>query len=443
MTKSLVSKVLFSLIASICLVCIPGPAFAQRGGGGGFHGGGGLRGGGGSLGGGLSGGYRGMPGPRAGGAYVRPGASGGYRPYTYPGFRGMRPGPWNGTGRAMVPRGPSHSPNSDGRWSTFARGSNGVVSAAPRSGIRSEPSGPAWQSFGANRAPAVGSGPARGGATAPNALQVRNSISQGRGLSEIHRAFGNSGLVNLRFGLNTSVSSGSALGRSFQARPAMIAPGRGAGFRNVFSPGFGFNRFGFSEFDRFRNFDRFRFHAPFAGFPFRDFDDFFFFRKPFFFNNFFFRRPFFGCFGCGFGFNFGFGLPLWWRPGFAGWYGAPGYPEGLPYGYTLPYDYGLTYNSPAFNGPQSDNSSASGTFPRTPQSEQNSSALVLYLKDGTMYSVRDSWLADGKLHYIATDRSEGVTDLDEIDIQRTVDENARRGVPFTLKPNPTSSQPPR
>jgi hypothetical protein len=230
-----------------------------------------------------------------------------------------------------------------------------------------------------------------------------------------------------------------------------MASGPGTALRNPFSSATAVNRLGLRDFNRFGIFNRFQFHPPFAGFPFRNFDDFFFpqnpfffnnsffFRNPFFFNNsfffndFFFRRPFFGCFGCGFGFvgfNFGIGAPLWWGPGWAGW---SGYPYGLTYGYSLPYD-----NSTGASGPQSDNSSVSGAFPRTPT---NSSAILLFLKDGTMYSVLDCWLADGKLHYTATDRSEGVVELDAIDFQRTVDENARRGVPFTLKPNPASSKP--
>jgi len=211
--------------------------------------------------------------------------------------------------------------------------------------------------------------------------------------------------------------------------------GSGVAIGNSLRPGFTFNRFGFRDSGRFRNFDRFGFHGGFPRFPFSDFDNDF--------DDFFpFRSPFFGCFGCGFGFfgfNFGFGAPLWWGPTWPWWSG--GYPYGPPYGYSLPYDAGLIYNSPAYSGPQSDNSSASGTFSRTAKSAENSSAILLYLKDGTMYSARDCWLANGKLHYTAMDRTEGVVELDAVDLQRTVDENAQRGAPFTLKPNPTNSGP--
>jgi hypothetical protein len=410
MDKSIGSKFLFSLSASLCLVFISGPAFAQRAGGGGFHGGGGFRGGGGAgfRGGGFNGSNRGVVAPRGGGAFVRPGIPGGFRPQAPPESRSMRPGLWNGTRRAMVPGRPSRFPNSADRWSPVVRRGNGPGSAPP-SGIRSGTNGEAWQPFGANRA-----------------LGVRNSISRAGSLSAIHRAFGNSGFSNLRPGLNASVPASSRFGASLPVRPGGAASGPGSALRNSFNSGLAFNRFGFRDFDGFRNFNRFRFHPPFGSFPFRDFDDFFFFRQPFFFNEFFFRRPFFGCFGCGFGFagfNFGFGAPLLWGPGWPAWYSGFADSYGLPYGYSLPYDHGLTYNS-----------ASTGTS--TPTNAENSSAiLLLYLKDGTMYWVRECWLANGELHCTATDRSERIIGLDEIDFQRTVDENARRGVPFTLKPN--------
>ena len=61
---------------------------------------------------------------------------------------------------------------------------------------------------------------------------------------------------------------------------------------------------------------------------------------------------------------------------------------------------------------------------------------MLYLKGGTTLSAWDYWIADGKLHYRVRDGGESALDMDELDWQRTVDENARRGVPFTLKPKP-------
>jgi hypothetical protein len=319
------------------------------------------------------------------------------------------------------------------RWSrspnTFAERGNGPGSA--------EANGAAVQSFSANRAPVLGS--AARGAAVPRALEVRNSISQVRALSAIHRAFGDSGFGNLRFGLNASVSANSRFGGSLPARPGGTASRTGIAVRNSFRSrsGFASNRFGFRDFDRFRSLGHFGFRHPFGGFRFRDFDNDF---DDFFF----FRRPFFGCCGFGFGgFDFGFGAPLWWGSGWPGWYGGGGYPYGLPYGYSLPYDFGLTYDSPTASGPQSDDSSGSGAYRRTPKNSENSSAiLLLYLKDGAMYSARDCWLAAGELHCTATDDGERAVELEAVDFQRTVDENAKRGVPFTLKPRPTASKPP-
>jgi hypothetical protein len=410
-------------------------------------------GGGGFRGGGFNGGYRGMPAPRGGGGYARSGVPGGYRSYAYNGSRSMRPGLGNGTGRAMGPPRSSPPANSDGRWSSFARRGSGPGAATRAPEVRSGANGGGWQSFSRSRAPALESAPARAarGATAPNALAGRNSISQGTALSAIHRSFGNSNFGNLRSGprsgprsgLSASASASSRVGRSPTARPGRPVAGPATAPRNSSSAGSALNRFGSRDFNRLGNFGRFRFHHPFGGFPFEDFDDDF--------DDFFpFQSPFFGCFGCGFGFglgfsgfDFGFGAPLWWGSGWPGWYGGAGYPYGLPYGYSLPYDLGLTYDSPTASGPPSDDSSGSGAYRRTRKNSENSSEiLLLYVKDGTMYSARDCWLAAGELHCTATDGSERVFELSAIDFQRTVDENAKRGVPFTLKPNPSSSKPP-
>jgi hypothetical protein len=63
---------------------------------------------------------------------------------------------------------------------------------------------------------------------------------------------------------------------------------------------------------------------------------------------------------------------------------------------------------------------------------------MLYLKDGTMYPASDYWLADNQLHYLVNYGGEGTIDMDQLDLQRTVDENAKRGVRFTLKSNPNT-----
>jgi len=51
------------------------------------------------------------------------------------------------------------------------------------------------------------------------------------------------------------------------------------------------------------------------------------------------------------------------------------------------------------------------------------------------------WIADGKLHYNVDYSGESTIDINQLDLQRTVDENAKRGVRFTLKPQPNTYTP--
>jgi hypothetical protein len=65
----------------------------------------------------------------------------------------------------------------------------------------------------------------------------------------------------------------------------------------------------------------------------------------------------------------------------------------------------------------------------------------LFLKDGTVYSVSDYWLADGQVHFKAYDERSGkpeehVIALDDLDLQATVDVNTRRGFRFVLRDEP-------
>jgi hypothetical protein len=67
--------------------------------------------------------------------------------------------------------------------------------------------------------------------------------------------------------------------------------------------------------------------------------------------------------------------------------------------------------------------------------------VILFLKDGSAYSVRDYWVSGGQLHYVMLNGSESAFNVDRLDVQRTVDENAKSGVQFVLKPNPSSFSP--
>jgi hypothetical protein len=62
--------------------------------------------------------------------------------------------------------------------------------------------------------------------------------------------------------------------------------------------------------------------------------------------------------------------------------------------------------------------------------------VLIYLNDGTLYAASDYWLKGGKLHYTVNYAGENSVDMDQVDLQRTVNENAKRGVRFSLKPSP-------
>src|SRR5579862_4030098 len=157
---------------------------------------------------------------------------------------------------------------------------------------------------------------------------------------------------------------------------------------------------------------------------------------------------FFGCgggfFGGGFGFGFGLGYgygycdPFWGCP--AGFYGS--------------YYNGGYYGNQIYNA-TTDESSVSNEFnpsrywgPSAPPEEttgggsasSSDSEVVLFLKDGTVYAITDYWIADNKLHYVTNYGGENSIPLDQLDMQRTVDVNAKRGINITLRPTPQSQQ---
>jgi hypothetical protein len=69
-------------------------------------------------------------------------------------------------------------------------------------------------------------------------------------------------------------------------------------------------------------------------------------------------------------------------------------------------------------------------------------ALVgLYLKDGTAYGVLDYWFVNGDIHFTLVedgdDRAvEHVIPFDELDLQRTIDVNTRRGFRMVMRDEP-------
>jgi hypothetical protein len=68
---------------------------------------------------------------------------------------------------------------------------------------------------------------------------------------------------------------------------------------------------------------------------------------------------------------------------------------------------------------------------------QLSSVLVIYLRDGSGYGATDYWVADGKLNFVTTYNSEKSVAFENVDWERTVDDNAARGRYFTLRYSPS------
>jgi hypothetical protein len=154
--------------------------------------------------------------------------------------------------------------------------------------------------------------------------------------------------------------------------------------------------------------------------------------------------PFWGFdsgFGCGFGYGLGFGY------GYPGYFGF-GYDNSFGVGsYDGPVDYendtpenGYGDYSPSPEPEQGTGESvapdASAAAVAPPASASSSPGTVIYFKDGTNLEVLSYWLDTGKLHYITTYNGEMTADMSEVDLQRTVDDNARNGINFTLRPNP-------
>jgi hypothetical protein len=168
-----------------------------------------------------------------------------------------------------------------------------------------------------------------------------------------------------------------------------------------------------------------------------------------------------GCWNCGFfGFGFGFGswgfgwpwLGFWgWDPfWFDPWWGWPTPGFGY-YSYPNTYLYGYPasgYSAPNDNStppPQQDyqdNSDGYGVAPNAPSpSSAPSSAtldvpVLIYMKSGEVYAVRDYWMIEGELHYILISGVQNSVDLDQVDLTRTNTENAKSGVKFIFKSQP-------
>jgi|HubBroStandDraft_6_1064221.scaffolds.fasta_scaffold01449_13 hypothetical protein len=152
--------------------------------------------------------------------------------------------------------------------------------------------------------------------------------------------------------------------------------------------------------------------------------------------------PFFGCFGYGFGYGYGFGGGLGYfgdtSGGYgSGWTNAAAEGSGNVTSPDNPDSYLLA--APGTGGGEAAADSSNGTQVLREDSAPQQPYVLLYLKDGSSFAVSDYWLADGKLHYVTSYGGDNAVDEGRVDLQRTVDENAARGVDFTLKPQPAGT----
>jgi hypothetical protein len=454
----------FKSVLVVVFACSTLPAFAQRGGGGGHMGGGGGFHGGGGFGGFHGGGsFHGGGGMRSGG-----GPRGGFSapPAGYGAPRGSAPSPLrSGGGFVARPGNQNNSPQGGNFAGGNQRFGNSVAAPpAPRDGQ--------WHSFGV---PTAGHGPSSApSAAGPSSGSNLHVLSGGRGVGQTGpvRSFAGQGgevwettpavrnVVPRSQSLSTLHSSftGSLATHSvLRSNGPFLASSRFAGGSSLLANrGFSAGANASGSFQQLRSFNRF-------GVPFDRFGRF--------------GR---GCWNCGFGFGgwggwgWGFGWGGWGWPwaGFWGWspfwvdpwwgwgfgWSAPasaysGYPASNVYIYNNSSDsgnYTPSDNSSTPSQPEDssgsynqDNSQGNWVTPNGPSpslapNESNLTVPVLiYMKSGSILSVRDYWMLDGELHYILMNGVQKSVDLEMVDLPRTNTENAKSGVKFLFKSAPS------
>ncbi len=134
-------------------------------------------------------------------------------------------------------------------------------------------------------------------------------------------------------------------------------------------------------------------------------------------------------------------------------YPSPGYPSGAPDYPSPSYPSGPVYTPP--------DSSATlqytppiGQYPSLASVPEDLSAstdlttrvlkeVLLYFKDGSVFSVASYTVSDGRLHYVTGYGHKNEVSVDQLDLQKTIQANAARGVAFTLTPaSPSAASPP-
>jgi len=173
-----------------------------------------------------------------------------------------------------------------------------------------------------------------------------------------------------------------------------------------------------------------------------------------------------GCWNCGFGFGFGFGgwgfgwpwlgfwgwdpfwYNPWWGAGPAYGYGYYGYPDSNVYSSpdSGPYAPDDNSNPPPeqenLEAPDGNWVTPNGPSPAiAPNSANLVVPVLIYMKNGSVLTVRDYWMIDGELHYIVMSGAQRTVNLELVDLPRTNTENAKSGVKFIFKSEPSITAP--
>ena len=72
----------------------------------------------------------------------------------------------------------------------------------------------------------------------------------------------------------------------------------------------------------------------------------------------------------------------------------------------------------------------------TDEDKLDNGVFLLVLNNGANHAVTDYWVNDGYLEYISSDGIRSHIPLEALDLQRTVNQNAHRGLPFVLRSAP-------
>ena len=135
-------------------------------------------------------------------------------------------------------------------------------------------------------------------------------------------------------------------------------------------------------------------------------------------------------------------------------YGYYGYPDSYVYGYpdsgySAPDDNSASASGAGQSIRSNDQGSPNGNWVTpngpSPSLAPNSSNLavpvLIYMKNGSVLTVRDYWMIDGELHYILMSGAQRTINLDSVDLPRTNTENAKSGVKFIFKSEPSVTPP--